>query len=119
MEETCFNHHNKHSKGKCAFCTKPYCDDCLLLTGELKTVICKSCYGVYSSQFKQSITRRKIYVFGGIITLTPIIYYAIVTIETGLGTTFTILSIALIASVIINIIRIKHMRKFLISANYK
>lgn len=119
MNENCFTHHSKPAKTNCAYCAKPYCQDCLLLTGELRTVMCKSCYKIFSTKSKQSETRRRIIIIVGAILLIPQLYFTITTNDFNLKLSLSIFSIVIILSIVINIIRIKRMKKFLISEKYK
>ncbi len=117
MQEKCFNHRTKEADAKCALCAKTFCKECLLLTGELETVICENCYSIYKSKFNKNIKRRKIYLVLALILLVPIVYLSAT--MTKLDTNILILWSILIFVSLLNFIRIKQMRTFLQCKKYK
>ena len=128
MEEKCFNHKTKKPVDRCKFCGKLFCKECLLVTGELKSVICTSCYKIYEEKFKNSTLRRKVYILiatlAGLFFLWNIFFGKQVQfLGQPIGnpnlTYDVILLIGLIAITAINIVRIKQVKKFLKSKKYK
>lgn len=118
MQQKCFNHNNTNQVDQCAYCKKHYCSKCLLLTGELKTIMCKNCYAIYTQKFKRSKIVRMCIIGLGAISIIPFFYVAIVDFNTPMGSTFFILSIIVSICTVINIIRIIQMKKFLVSEKY-
>jgi hypothetical protein len=128
MEEKCFNHKTKKAADRCKFCGKSFCKECLILTGELKSVICKSCYKISTEKGLNSISRRKVYILVaalvGLFFLWDIFFGKQVEfLGQPMGnpdlTYDVLLLIGLIAITAINIVRIKQVKKFLKSEKYK
>ena len=63
----CYKHAEKPNAKSCPFCSKDYCEDCLLLVGKRKTVICKDCYTILFNKIKKSTIRRYINLLLGVI----------------------------------------------------
>lgn len=70
--QICFKHSEKEYEKSCPFCSKDYCEDCLLLLGKRRTVICVDCYNHFLNKIKKSTIRRYVYVVFGLIFLIPL-----------------------------------------------
>ena len=118
MTEKCFNRSKKTANGRCGFCAKNYCADCLLMTGEFKAMVCKNCYEVFTKKYTQSIKRRKIFNVIAVVLLIPTILLFLFA-KDGLNFTYLMAAILFTFTITINFIMIKKMRKFLVSEKYK
>lgn len=67
--QVCFKHSEKEYEKSCPFCSKDYCEDCLLLLGKRRTIICVDCYNHFLNKIKKSTIRRYVYVVFGLIIL--------------------------------------------------
>jgi uncharacterized membrane protein YesL len=120
--DTCFKHVDKAAIKDCMYCGKGYCEECLLLHGETKTVICKDCYNIYQNRIKKSNLRRVIYIISAIL----VSIYFLLTVFGGLtdsessDSIFNIfIVLILLFTSIFNYIRIRQTRKWLQTEEYQ
>ncbi|MCA9213766.1 MAG: hypothetical protein KDB27_11910 [Planctomycetales bacterium] len=112
---TCFVHPECQTEKHCPYCSKPYCDGCLLLHGPIDRIVCKSCFDEISRRLRGSIFRRWFYAAGGL-SLGPYLFY-LGYIHSS-DTTMSLVGIGALVAGIVNVIRIKTYRDTLRSRPY-
>ncbi len=118
--QACFKHTEKAAEKSCPFCSKDYCQDCLLLAGKRKTVICEDCYNHFYSKIKGSIIRRYVYLVLGFILIIPVVINIFSSFASGdqNGMLFLVLGAGILLSIAMNAIRLVQFRSWEIKENY-
>ena len=116
----CYKHAEKPNAKSCPFCSKDYCEDCLLLVGKRKTVICKDCYTILFNKIKKSTIRRYIYLLLGVIWLVLILvnFSNYFLLESPNSTIFILLGVGILYSFTVNIIRLIQYRSWNVIESY-
>ena len=112
--ETCFNHPDTAKVGTCKYCGKDFCSECLYLQGQLESLMCINCFGIYKKKYSSSIKRRYIYAIAGIVVSVLFCIFAIL----DFSAVSVMLLFLAVVSIVLNIVRISQMKKAMIVKPY-
>lgn len=120
MEQFCYKHKNVKAEISCHYCGKAYCKSCLRLHGRRKIVICEDCFETFKTRIEKSTIRRIIYAILGVVMAFPLLYqgYESYVMEDGNSYLFFIVGVGCIVSTVVNIIRIRQCKEFLVVEEY-
>lgn len=118
--KACFKHAERAADTSCPYCSKDYCEDCLLQVGKRKNVICEDCYNHSYSKIKRSTMIRYVYLVVGFLLIIPIILSLLGFIETGNQNEklFLVLGFGVLLSIIMNTLRLVQFRDWRITEKY-
>lgn len=118
--KSCFVHKNIEHEKSCPFCSKDYCNECLMLVGKRKTVICKTCYHHYMEKINKSKFRRYIYIFAGLVIVVPLFMNAFEAFrnESANATLFILIGGLVLLSITLNTVRLMQFKNWTIKEEY-